>query len=130
MRLCVLLPTRVLVDRDVAKIVAEAGDGHFAVLPRHADMVTALVPGILTYVAEEDAETLLGVDEGVLVKCGETVTVSVLNAVAGDELATLRATVRARYVELDEHRRTAKSALARLEAGVVRRFIEFEEPRG
>jgi F-type H+-transporting ATPase subunit epsilon len=127
MRLAVLLPTRVLIDREVERIVAEAGDGHFGILPRHADMATALVPGILAFTPAGGGETFLGVDEGVLVKCGETVTVSVLNAVEGDDLATLRATVRDRYIELDEHARTAKSALARLEAGVVRRFIEFEE---
>jgi F-type H+-transporting ATPase subunit epsilon len=129
MRLEVLLPTEVLIDREVAKIVAEGADGHFGLLPRHADMATALVPGILLYTPVGGAEAFLGVDEGVLVKCGETVTVSVLNAVAGDDLATLRATVHARYVELDEHARTAKSALARLEAGVVRRFVEYEERR-
>jgi len=129
MRLELLLPTHVLIDREVERIVAEAADGHFGILPRHADMATALVPGILLYTPEGGQEAFVGVDEGVLVKCGETVTVSVLNAVEGDDLATLRATVRARYIELDEHARTAKSALARLEAGVVRRFIEFEERR-
>jgi F-type H+-transporting ATPase subunit epsilon len=129
MRLEVLLPTEVLVDRQVEKVVAEAADGYFAILPRHADMATALVPGILSYGPRAGEELFLGVDEGILVKCGECVTVSVLNAVHGDELATLRAAVHARYVELDEHARTAKSALARLEAGVVRRFIEREEQR-
>jgi F-type H+-transporting ATPase subunit epsilon len=121
----------VLVDRAVAQVVAEGGEGHFGIKPRHADLVTALVPGILLYTAEDDdrGERLLGVDEGVLVKCGETVTVAVLNAVEGDDLASLRETVRARFIELDEHARTAKSALARLEAGVVRRFIEYEERR-
>ncbi|NBB68704.1 MAG: F0F1 ATP synthase subunit epsilon [Alphaproteobacteria bacterium] len=129
MRLEVLLPTAVLVDRQVDKVVAEAADGHFGLLPRHADLATALVPGILIYVPAGGAEVLLGVDEGILVKCGERVTVSVLNAVHGDDLAMLRAAVHTRYVELDEHARTAKSALARLEAGVVRRFIEQEERR-
>jgi F-type H+-transporting ATPase subunit epsilon len=129
MRLQVLRPTDVLVDREVDKIVAEAADGHFGILPRHADLATALVPGILIYVPAGAGEVFLGVDEGILVKCGERVTVSVLNAVPGDDLAMLRAAVHARYVELDEHARTAKSALARLEAGVVRRFVEREEQR-
>jgi F-type H+-transporting ATPase subunit epsilon len=129
MRLKVLLPTDVLVDRDVDKIVAEAGDGHFGLLPRHADLATALVPGILAYTTADAGEIFLGIDEGVLVKCGEEVTVAVLDAVEGRDLATLRETVRDRYIELDEHRRTAKSALARLEAGVVRRFVELEERR-
>lgn len=127
MRLKVLVPTRVLVDALVGKVVAEAGDGSFGMLPRHVDFVAALVPGILLYVTEDGAERYLGTDEGILVKCGREVLVSTRNAVPGDDLATLRRTVRERYVELDEHERSARSALARLEAGVVRRFIEFRE---
>lgn len=127
MRLKVLLPTRVLVDEAAAKVVAEAADGSFGMLPRHIDFVAALVPGILLYVTAEGAERYLGTDEGILVKCGREVLVSTRNAVPGDDLATLRRTVRERYVELDEHERAARSALARLEAGVVRRFIEFRE---
>ena len=127
MRLKVLLPTRVLVDEAAAKVVAEAEDGSFGMLPRHIDFVAALVPGILLYVTAEGAERYLGTDEGILVKCGREVLVSTRNAVPGDDLATLRRTVRERYVELDEHERSARSALARLEAGVVRRFIEFRE---
>ena len=126
MRLELLLPTRVLVDREVERIVAEGGDGHFGILPRHADVVTALVPGILAYTPSGGREVFVGVDEGALVKCGETVTVAVWNAVEGEDLASLRATVHARYVELDEQARGARSALARLEAGVVRRFVDFE----
>ena len=127
MRLKVLLPTRVLVDEAAAKVVAEAEDGSFGMLPRHIDFVAALVPGILLYVTPEGAERYLGTDEGILVKCGREVLVATRDAVPGDDLATLRRTVRERYVELDEHERSARSALARLEAGVVRRFIEFRE---
>lgn len=127
MRLKVLVPTRVLVDEPVGKVVAEAQDGSFGMLPRHVDFVAPLVPGILLYVSRDGAERFLGIDEGILVKCGREVLVSTRNAVPGDDLATLRWTVRERYVELDEHERSARSALARLEAGVVRRFIEFRE---
>ena len=49
MRLTVLLPTEVLVDEDVAKVVAEAENGFFGLLPRHVDIVAALVPGVLSF---------------------------------------------------------------------------------
>lgn len=127
MRLRVLLPTRVLIDEPVAKLVAEAENGSFGMLPRHVDFVAALVPGILLYVTPEGAERYLGVDEGILVKRGAEVMVSTRGAVPGEDLASLRRVVRERYVELDEHERSARSALARLEAGVVRRFIELRE---
>lgn len=127
MRLKVLLPTDVPVDQTVVKVVAEAADGSFGVLPRHIDFVAALVPGVLLYVGEDGAERYLAVDQGILVKCRDEVLVSTRSAVPGDDLQTLRETVRHRYVEMDERERSARSALARLEAGVVRRFIELRE---
>jgi len=127
MRLKVLLPSEILLDEPVRKIVAEAPDGWFGLLPRHVDIATALVPGVLIYVDKDGVERFLGIDEGVLVKCAAEVQVSTRNAVRGDDLYSLRHTVRAQFIELDEHAQSARSALARLEAGVVRRFIELQE---
>ncbi len=127
MRLKIILPTRVLLDSEVGKVVAEAQNGAFGMLPRHIDFATALAPGILIYETPDGDETFMAVDEGILVKCGEEVLVSTRNAVAGDDLHTLRQTVRGQYLKLDAKETVARSALARLEAGVVRRFIEFEE---
>lgn len=124
MRLKVALPSEILLEEPVRRIVAEAENGHFGILPRHIDFVAALVPGILLYEDDEGAERFLGIDEGSLVKRGEEVLVSTRNAVQGDDLGRLRDLVRRKFVELDERERSARSALARLEAGVVRRFIE------
>ena len=46
--------------------------------------------------------------------------------VEGDDLAALKATVQKAFVELDDHERTARTALARLEASMVRRFAELK----
>lgn len=127
MRLKILLPSEVMLDAPVRKVVAEAQDGWFGLLPRHIDTVTALVPGVLIYVDSEGVERFLGIDEGILVKCGADVQVSTRNAVRGDDLQSLRQAVRAQFVELGDRERSARSALARLEAGVVRRFIELQE---
>ena len=129
MRLKVSLPTEVLVDADVEKVIAEGPEGQFCLLPRHVDYAALVVPGVLLYVpaGAGGAERYLGVDEGVLVKRGADVLVSLRDAVAGDDLAELRRIVDRRFRQLDEHERQARSALARLEAGVMRRFTELEE---
>lgn len=127
MRLKVVLPTEILLDQPIAKLVAEAENGAFCILPRHIDFVAALVPGVLVYADADGAERFIGIDEGTLVKCGEEVLVSLRNAVAGDHLEDLRGVVRRKFIELDERERSARSALARLEAGVVRRFVELQE---
>jgi len=127
MRLTVLLPTEVLVDQEVVKVVAEAANGSFGLLPRHVDFVAALVPGILRFVDADGREQLVAIDEGVLVKCGPDVRVSVLNAARGVALADLQDTVATRFRRLDDEQRSARSALGRLEAGALKRFAELEE---
>lgn len=127
MHLRVWLPERVLVDEPSDKVVAEAVNGSFGVLPRHIDFVAALVPGILSFWDADGRERFVAVDEGVLVKAGRDLLVSVRDAVVGKDLESLRETVQEQFIELDEHARAARSALARLEAGVVRSFIELRQ---
>ena len=127
MRLKVLVPTQVLVDVKVGKIVAEAENGFFCLLPRHIDFVAMLVPGILYYAPASGAERFVAIDEGTLVKCGDEVLVSVINATPGPDLDTLQVIVAESFRELDEDERRARTALARLEAGAMRRFLEMEK---
>jgi F-type H+-transporting ATPase subunit epsilon len=128
MRLTVLLPTEILVDEEVAKVVAEAQNGSFCLLPRHIDFVAALVPGLLSFVKTMDgAEEFLAVDEGLLVKCGPQVLVSTRQAVRGEELGLLRETVEKTFKVLTDQEKRARTALANLEANFIRRFLKLEE---
>jgi F-type H+-transporting ATPase subunit epsilon len=126
MRLKILLPTRILIDREVTKINAEAENGAFTLLPRHVDFVMALPPSLLAYVTEDEGkEEFLAVDEGILVKRGSEVRVSARNAVRGPDLGTLRQTIEEEFMQLDEHEKKARLAVAGLETDLVRRFIEL-----
>lgn len=129
MQLHVLLPTRVLVDETVVRIVAEADNGAFGILPRHVDFLAALKPGVLVFEDLKGTEGFIGHDVGIFVKRGSQVFVSVRNAVRGESLTTLRSVIEHEFVNMDRRERTARTALARLEAGVMRRFIELEEFR-
>jgi F-type H+-transporting ATPase subunit epsilon len=126
MRLRVLLPTEILVDETVRKVTAEAQNGYFCLLPRHIDMTAALVPGLLSFLDGGGKETFLAVDEGVLVKCGQEVLVSARNAVRGPDLGTLRQTVEEQFKVMDQREGKARSAMAKIEAGFVRRFLEIQ----
>ncbi|MBN1543121.1 F0F1 ATP synthase subunit epsilon [candidate division KSB1 bacterium] len=126
MKLKVLLPRKVLLTEDVQKVVAEAENGAFGLLPRHIDLTAALVPGILSFVTANGEEKFLAVDEGILVKCGSEVLVSVSNALSGANLGELQERLEQEFKVLDEHEKESRSALARLEAGFIRRFIEQE----
>ena len=123
MRLKVILPADTLTDREVDIVVAEAENGHFGIEPRHVDFVTSLVPGILSFVKDGE-ETFLAVDEGILVKAGSEVRVSVRNAVMGERLGELMRVVEENFAVLDEKEKNARSAAAKIEADIIRGFME------
>ena len=126
MKLKVLLPTEVLVDEEVQKIGAEAEDGEMTLLPRHIDLTTTLVPGVLSFELSGGHEEFVAIAEGVLVKCGEQVLVSTRQGVRGTELGKLRQRVQDEFAELDGRAETARMSLNKIEATFMHRFIELK----
>ena len=127
MNLKVLLPFQVFAERTgVTRIVAETRDGSFGLLPHRLDCVAALVPGILIYETSDEGEVYVAVDEGVLVKTGPQVLVSVRRALGGADLGQLRDAVTREYLSLDEHEQSVRVVMAKLEAGFLRRFVSFQ----
>ena len=127
MHLKIVIPTRTLVDRDVRRVMAEGLDGAFGLLPNHVDLVAALVPGLLAFTSGNGEETLLALDVGVLVKNAAAVTVAARDGIMGDSADSLRETVQSRFRRLDQRERKARTAVARMEAAFVSRFLESRE---
>jgi F-type H+-transporting ATPase subunit epsilon len=124
MTLKILLPSQIFAEKiGVLRIVAETQEGSFGLLPHRLDCVAALVPGIFSYQTESDGEVFVAVDEGVLVKAGPDVLVSVRRAVGGADLGQLRDSVKREFLTLDEHEQSVRSATAKLEAGFLRRLM-------
>lgn len=126
MRLKVFLPMKVLIDQEVTKIVAEAGNGSFGILPKHIDFVAALTPGILSFESGGEEE-FIAIDGGVLVKCGAEVMVSTRKAVQSRNLGELKRTVEEEFGTLNESERKTRSILAKLEADFTKRFLKMRE---
>lgn len=126
MNLEVLLPTGVLIEEEVTKVIAEAPNGFFCLLPKHVDFAAAIVPGIVSFETAGGRDTFLAVGEGILVKCGLKVILSTRNAVRGPDLGQLKRTVEERFKVLDDREKTARSAMVKIEAGFVRRFLEIQ----
>jgi F-type H+-transporting ATPase subunit epsilon len=126
MKFKVLLPFQVFTEKeDVMRVIAETPRGSFGLLPRRLDCVAPLVPGILTYETETGGETFIAVDEGLLVKAGPEVLVSVRNAIGGMDLGGLREAVEREFLNLDEREQNTRSVLAKMESGLIRSLIEF-----
>lgn len=127
MILKVLIPTEVLLERTIASLTAEGQNGSFCLRPRHIDFVAPLVAGLLYFVEEQGgAEGFVAIDQGVLVKYGSQVTVSVRNAVFGPSLEDLLNIVDERFGVMDDQQRMVRSAMTRLEADFLRRFMELK----
>lgn len=126
MTLKILLPFRIFAEQNaVTRIVAETREGAFGILPHRLDCVAALEPGILIYQRKGEEEMYVALDEGVLVKSGPNVLVSVRNAIAGTDLHQLRDAVEREFLTLDEHEQSLRSVMAKLESSFVRRFADF-----
>jgi F-type H+-transporting ATPase subunit epsilon len=130
MNLRVLLPFGIFADKTgVSRIVAETSEGSFGLLPHRLDCVAALTPGIVIYETQAEGEVFVAVDEGVLVKTGPDVLVSVRRAIGGEDLGRLRDAVDQEFLTLDEHEQSVRSVMARLETGFLRRFASLTSPR-
>lgn len=127
MNLKILLPFQIFAEKSgVSRIVAETREGSFGLLPHRLDCVAALAPGILTYETDADGEVFVAVDEGVLIKAGSAVLVSVRRALGGTDLGQLRAGVEREFLTLDKNEQNVRSVVAKMEAGFLRRFAGLQ----
>ena len=127
MHLKVLLPFQIFAEKaGVSRIVAETREGSFGLLPHRLDCVAALSPGILIYETEADGEVCVAEDEGVLVKAGPDVLVSVRRAIAGADLGQLRGAVEKEFLTLDENEQSVRKVMAKLESGFLRRLAALQ----
>jgi F-type H+-transporting ATPase subunit epsilon len=126
MNLKVLLPFQIFAEKaGVSRIVAETREGSFGLLPHRLDCVAALAPGILTYQKEGEGEVYVAVDEGVLVKTGLDVLVSVRNAIGGTDLGQLQEAVKREFLNLNEREQSVRSVMAKMESDFISRLARF-----
>ena len=103
MHLKVLVPYGVFADiKHVKRIVVETTEGSYGMLPRRLDCTAALVTGILLYETESEGEKYIAVNEGIMIKAGQQVSISVRYAIGNTPLGELKAMVEKQMMELDE----------------------------
>ncbi len=128
MNLKILLPFQIFADlKGIRRIVAETHHGSFGLLPHRLDCTAALAPGILLYETEVGNVVYLAIDEGILVKTGPDVVISVRDAIGGAELGNLHKVVAQEFVNIDEQEKKVRSVMAKLELGFIRRFEELRQ---
>lgn len=126
MHLEILLPFGVFADKTgISHIIAETREGSFGFLPHRLDCVASLVPGILSYKSATEGESYIAVDEGVMIKTGFNVLISVRNAISGKDLRLLHRAVEQDFLSINEQEKNVRSALTKLESDFIRRLVEF-----
>jgi F-type H+-transporting ATPase subunit epsilon len=127
MQLEILLPSGVFASiANVVRIVVMTPAGSFGLLPHRLDCATVLAPGLLTYATAASEEVHVAIDTGVLVKTGAEVLVCVRHAIAGADLGHLRQAVEQEMLHLSDQEQSNRTALARLESGLIRSFVELQ----
>ena len=122
MHLKILLPYEIFADvKGVKKIVVETTAGSHGILPRRLDCAAALQAGILLYETNE-GEKYVAINEGILIKTGQEVLVSVRNAIGDAPLGELKKMVREEMLALDELEVDARTVMAKLETGFLQSF--------
>lgn len=121
MRVKMVLPRKIIFDKDADKVTAPGTEGFFQILPRHTDVIWSLDSGILIIEAE-GKELFFAIDRGMLVKEGKYVTISCFNAISGESLETLSSEVLSDIRKMNEGEREAREALAKLEVETIKRF--------
>ena len=120
MNMKILLPYKVFNETgNVKSIVAETSAGSYGLLPQRLDFAASLVPGILTYETEEGGVHYVALDEGVMIKAGAQVLVSVRNAVTGKDLSKLHEAVEKDFLNQDKEEKDNRSLMDKMESGLM-----------
>lgn len=129
MNLVIATPSRIVVTvSDVVHVRAEDDSGAFGIMPRHADLVTALSTSVVTWRSGDGRERHCAVRGGVLTVTGGDVAIATREAVPGDELRVLENDVLARFQRAVDEAARARVETERLRAAAIRAIQRYLRP--
>ena len=132
MRLRIVTPLDVVIDAPgVRALRANDATGSFGVMSGHADFLTSLTIGVVSWRGDDGTPHFCAVRGGVLtVTKGEDIAIATREAVAGDDLATLDQTVLARFRADVETERAERTDSIRLQLNAIRRIVSHLRQSG
>lgn len=131
MRLLITTPGAIVADHaDIAAVRAEDDSGEFGVLPHHADLVTALAVSVVGWRHLDGRQGYCAVRGGLFtVSDGREVAVATREAILGDDITRLEATVRSQLAGEAEEERRARARSEQLRIQAIRQMIGFLRPQ-
>ena len=125
MTLKVIVPFNIVFEKKVIRLVVETTKGSLGVLPLRLDCTALLVPGIVTYECQGEGEKYLVIDEGIFVKTGSDVTLSVRRALIGTQLGDLEKELEGELNKKGEREKYARQMYTALEKTFLRQIAEL-----
>ena len=131
MRLRITTPLSIVIDEDAVEIVsAEDASGGFGIQPHHADFLTALSVGVVSWKSGGGARHYCAVHGGVLtVTGGQDVAITTREAIPGDDLATLDQAVLDRFGAGAEAEKSDRVDSTKLQLRAIREMVRHLRPR-
>lgn len=129
MRLHIFTPLAVVVDEEASALRAEDASGCFGIQPGHADFLTSLAISVVDWKRADGSRHYCAVSRGMLsVTTGSVVAIATREAIAGDDLAMLEATVLARFIAEAEQDRSERFESTQLQLSAIRRLVSQLRP--
>lgn len=127
MRLVITTPAAIVLDvAQVVSVRAEDPTGWFGVRPGHADLLTVLVPSVMSWTDGDGVVGLAAVRGGVLtVRGGDAVEVATREAFLGTNIDTLADELAASIAAERDSRAEAHTGLAHLEVTAIRHLQRY-----
>ena len=125
MRLRITTPLAIVVDEDAVQIVtAEDASGGFGIQPHHADFLTSLAVGVVSWKDSAGARHYCAVHGGVLtVTDGQEVDITTREAIPGEDLATLDQAILDRFGADDAAEQAGRIDSTKLQLQAIRSIV-------
>ena len=130
MRLRITTPLTLVVDEDAVQVVsAEDASGGFGIQPHHADFLTSLAVGVVSWKDQTGTRHYCAVHGGVLtVTNGRDVAITTREAIRGDDLAVLDQAVLDRFGADAEAERAGRVDSTKLQLRAIREIVRHLRP--
>ena len=130
MRLQITTPLRVAVDEDAVQIVsAEDSSGGFGIQPHHADFLTSLSVGVVSWKDRAGMRHYCAVHGGLLtVTGGQDVAITTREAILGDDLATLDQAILSQFGADAAAERAGRIDSTKLQLQAIREIVRHLRP--
>lgn len=94
---------KLFLEEVIKKITVYGNEGCYTIFPNHKDYISSFDDGMLFFTKEDNEKIFVGLNQGILTKCGREIQISTFNAIyGGNSIETLKENVKTAMEESAE----------------------------